>query len=82
MTQIVPRQTYSADVRLYLAIGTRQLGLSHIGPDHVLLREPVNLEPCEADVISIIDGTEYRWRVFLVNGAVPFDHEVEIRDVP
>ena len=42
----------------------------------------MQFESCEAEVIAMINGNEQRRRVFLVNGAVPFDHEVEIRDVP
>ena len=70
---------YSSDVRLFLSVGDRSWRLSAIGPDHFVPRDSIDLKPCHGEVIMTVDGDERRWKVFLVDGAVPFDTEVRTR---
>ncbi len=72
---------YSSDVELLLVFGNKSHRLSQIGPDFVILREPAELPPTDAEVVMLIDGREQsRWPVTLVDGAVPFDLEVATID--
>ena len=42
--------------------------IAQMGPDFVLLREPVSLPPCEATVVFRVDQEEERWLVRLPDG--------------
>lgn len=61
-------RTYSANVQLHLEVDGRTVDLAQIGPDDVIANDPIDLPPCEADVVMHVDGEERRWRVSLVNG--------------
>ena len=76
MAQPVTEIGYSADVCLVLVVAGRTVPLWQIGPNSITLRDPVELPPCEAEIVMYVDGDERRWRVFLPYGAVPFDSEV------
>jgi hypothetical protein len=76
-----PQAGYSADVWLFLiALGTA-IPLAQIGPDSVVLRDPIELPRCEAEILMVVDGEERRWPVVLPNGAVPFELEVSAESV-
>jgi hypothetical protein len=42
--------------------------LAQIGPHYVIVAKPQNLPPCDAEVVMLVDGTEKRWPVRLVEG--------------
>jgi hypothetical protein len=68
---------YSSEVKLFLIVEEKPYSLAQIGPDFVILREPTELPPTDAEVVMFIDVREQsRWPVTLVHGAVPFDTEV------
>jgi hypothetical protein len=72
---------HSSEVQLFLIVGGAPHSLAHIGPDFVILREPIELPPTDAEVVMLIDGRKQsRWPVTLVNGAVPFDLEIATID--
>jgi hypothetical protein len=73
------RSDYSADVRLYLVVGERSWRLSAIGPDHFVPREPIELQPCQGEIVMTVDREERRWDVVLIDGVVPFDTVVRTR---
>jgi hypothetical protein len=62
---------YSADVRMYLSVNGHVLPISHLGPDFLILRTPVEHDPADAEISLPIDGDEKRWTVHLANGNHP-----------
>ena len=72
---------YSAEVRLTLALGEQSIPLAQISPDWIVLRDPIELEPCCGEVVATVDGKERRWPVELTEGAQQTDTKVAIRDV-
>lgn len=68
MESITTPRSYSADVRLRLEIEGRVLSLAQTGPEHIIVREPIDLPPCHADVVVSVDGREHRRHVRLSEG--------------
>ena len=64
---------YSAEVRLDLLVDGNTYSLCEIGPDGVRLRKPIELPPCEADVVMHVDDHQEVWRVWLPDGVSPSD---------
>jgi hypothetical protein len=62
---------HSADVRMSLSVNGDVLKISHLGPDFLILRNPVEHAPANAEIFLSIDGNESRWTVHLVNGIHP-----------
>ena len=60
---------YSAEVALSLVVGEQTLPLSHVAPHFVILSNPVDLPPCQAEVVVDVDGDILRRSVFLVDGS-------------
>jgi hypothetical protein len=51
--------------------------LASIGPREMILRDPCEIDAgSHAEIVLFVDGEEFRWRVFLPQGAVPFSPEV------
>ena len=46
-----------------------------------MVREPVDVEPCDAVLAITVDGQTSRMNIRLPNGAVPFDREIAIEVV-
>lgn len=59
---------FSADVRIHLHVDGQALSVSHLGPDFLILRTPMDHPPCNAEITMSIDGHESRWTVYLSNG--------------
>ena len=59
---------HSADVRITLAVNGHVFSAAELGPDFVVLRNPVPHPPAEAELSLSIDGQEERWRVELIDG--------------
>ena len=70
------RSNYSAEVDLQLFVGGSVLPLSKVGPDYVVLREGIELEPCDAETVITVDDRKHVFTVRLVDGSVPFDRLV------
>jgi len=64
----LPRH-HSAEVRLFLMTQDDTYPLAQIGPNDVIFSKPVNLPPCDAEIVMHVDGTERRWQVRLPQGA-------------
>ena len=61
---------YSAQVELHLQVNGSRLGLSHVGRDMFIFREPHALAPAtEGTLIVKIDDFEKRQTVLLYDGA-------------
>ena len=59
---------YSAEVRLALIAGGHRFNVGQVGPDDCILRDPIDLPPCEGELVVTIDGSVRRWPVKLVDG--------------
>ncbi len=44
------------------------LTISHLGPDYLILAEPVDHPPMQAEITMSVDGQESRWEVQLPAG--------------
>jgi hypothetical protein len=44
------------------------LKISHLGPDFLILADPVEHPPTQAEILMSIDGKEERWMVWLPDG--------------
>jgi hypothetical protein len=62
------RGSHSADVRITLAVNGYVFSAAELGPDFVVLREPIAHPPAEGELSLSIDGHEERWRVELIDG--------------
>lgn len=69
MSVSLPATGHSAQVQLQLQIGERTLELAQIGPADIVLMQPIQLPPCNGEVVMHVDGEERRWRVHLPLGA-------------
>jgi hypothetical protein len=61
-------QNHSAMVRMELHVDGTVLRISQLGPDFLILREPVDRPPAQAELFISIDGKERRRAVFLPAG--------------
>lgn len=59
---------HSAEVRMELRLNGRVLPIAQLGPDFLILTDPVNHPPTEAEIALSIDGHESRWPVHLDDG--------------
>src|SRR5438105_15508959 len=62
------KPAYSADVRMLLSINGHTLSIGQLGPDFIILRNPTDVPPCQAEIAVWIDGRERRWNVYLPQG--------------
>ena len=59
---------YSADVRMQLCVNGYVLSIGQLGPDFIILENPTDHPPAEAEIAVWIDGRERRWNVQLPEG--------------
>lgn len=72
---------HSAVVNMKLLINGLSLPVAQMGPDFVLLDEPVNHEPATATMVMQVDKSERRWNVHLPNGISAESTRVQIAAV-
>jgi hypothetical protein len=73
------KSNYSSYVELYLIVGEESWELAAIGPDSITLRHGgIDLDPCQGEVVMLVDGKERRWDVVLKHGAVPYETTIPI----
>ena len=70
---------HSAEVRIDLAVNGHVFSVAELGPDFVVLRDPIPHPPAEAELSLSIDGHEERWRVELIDGIVAGGGDTRIR---
>jgi hypothetical protein len=51
-----------------LRLNGSALTISHLGPDYLILAEPVDHPPTQAEIAMSVDGRESRWAVQLPAG--------------
>ena len=54
---------YSAEVDIYLDLGTEKLIIDSFLDNKILLRTPRELPPFSADLVIVVDGKEWRRKV-------------------
>jgi hypothetical protein len=59
---------YSSDVSIYSEVEDRRIELAGVLGNRCTLRHVTQLRPCDADLVIVIDGDEYRSRVSFPNG--------------
>ena len=59
---------HSAIVRMELCVNGHVLPIAQLGPDFLVLQNPIDQPPAEAEIGMWIDGREDRWRVSLAEG--------------
>ena len=62
---------HSADVRMTLYLEGRALPISHLGPDFLIVKTPIDHPPTDAEIELVIDGQERRWPVRLHKACPP-----------
>jgi len=60
---------FSTHVELFLVVNGRQMELGQVGSEHCTIRNPEDLPPSHAEIVTIVDGDETRIPVLLPNGA-------------
>jgi len=51
-----------------LRVNGSVLNISHLGPDYLILTQPVDHPPALAEIVMSIDGKQSRWAVRLPAG--------------
>jgi hypothetical protein len=74
------RRSFSADVRMRLSANGHVFVIGQLGPDFLILDDPADLPPTEAEVFVSIDGRERRWTVQLPEGVSAGKPETRIAD--
>lgn len=68
--------SYSASVKLELRVGDRVFELAGTGPNDIILRHGIELDPCDADIAMFVNDQLFIWPVRIPNYVVPFEHQV------
>jgi hypothetical protein len=59
---------FSAHVRIHLHVNGQVFKIGQLGPDFIILDNPADQPPGEAEIAMSIDGRERRWPVRLPDG--------------
>ena len=73
---------HSAAVQMSLAVNGHAFSVAAIGPDVVVLRDPIDHPPGEAEITLSIDDHRRQWRVELTDGIVAGREDTPIRRCP
>jgi hypothetical protein len=63
-----PIRCFSAKVQMELRLNGSILRKSHLGRDFLIVSDPIEHPPTQAEVRMSIDGAEDRWPVYLPAG--------------
>jgi hypothetical protein len=63
-----PGLGYSAPVEMQLFLDGAVLSIGQLGPDFIILDNPTDHPPADAEIAVWIDGRERRWNVSLPEG--------------
>ncbi len=75
-------QAYSADVRMQLSVNGHVFVIGQLGPDFVILDNPIDHPPAEGEITLSIDGRSRRWSVCLPAGIQRNGDETRISASP
>jgi hypothetical protein len=59
---------HSAEVHIHLYLNGRVLAIGQLGPNFLMLDNPIDHPPADAEIFLSIDGHEKRWRIRLIDG--------------
>jgi hypothetical protein len=59
---------HSAQVEMELLVNGSSIGITHMGPDYVLIESPTDHPPGDASIVLKVDGSQTRWNVRLPEG--------------
>jgi hypothetical protein len=62
---------HSAVVRIELHVNGSVLSIGQLGPDFIMLDDPADHPPCDAEIAMWVDGHASRCPVRLVDGIAP-----------
>jgi len=79
MLQTSRKTSHSAIVQLTMEHGDAVIRLSQVGPEWIIAKTPVELPPCEATIVVVVDGNERRTAVRLPQGMSPANEETPIQ---
>jgi hypothetical protein len=69
MSTVNPEKSaHSADVQMHLSVNGHVLTIGHLGPNYVILDNPIDHPPTDAEISLSVDGKQTRWRIKLVDG--------------
>jgi hypothetical protein len=69
---------HSAIVRIELRLHGQVLPIGQLGPDFLMLKDPVDHGPADGEILLSIDGDERRWRVRLPEGISAHERHTKI----
>ena len=75
------RNGHSAEVSMHLHLNGWALAIAQLGPDFLILEQPKEHPPANAEITLVIDGTEERWAVRLPGGLCSNNREVALAKV-
>ncbi len=64
-----------------LSVNGHVLSIGQLGPDFIILRDPIDHPPAEAEIAMSIDGREKKWRVRLPDGIAGADTITKTVDI-
>jgi hypothetical protein len=73
---------HSARVTMRLLIGGGSISVAQLGPDFLLVDEPIAHPPAKATVVLRVDEIERRWDVHLPEGISSGSNRVAIAAAP
>ena len=53
---------------MQLLVNGSSIGITHMGPDYVLVESPTDHPPGDASIVLKVDDSESRWKVRLPDG--------------
>jgi hypothetical protein len=69
---------YSADVRMELRLNGHIFAIAQMGPNFLLVKNPIHHPPVVAEIAMSIDGEESRWPVRLDQGMSAAQERISI----
>ncbi len=78
---MIAEQSYgahSAQAEMRLFIDGASIGITHMGPDFLLVESPADHPPGEASISLKVDDSESQWKVRLPEGMSKTSHRVAL----
>lgn len=72
-----PNLQHSAEIDMYLEIDGERLEVGQCLGNRCILQQPIDLPPCSAALVIVVDGKVHRREIYLRNGLSADVSEVE-----
>ena len=76
MQSVDHESAYSATVKLELRVDGHVFELASTGSNECILRNGIELGPCDADIAMYVENQLFIWPVRIPNHVVPFERRV------